>query len=123
MRILLMFLLACFILGCTSNPKMVSYREQIQPILNERCVNCHGTALASARIDVSSFEALMASRTVSGKKPLVVPERPAESWLYILAATDQPHFRMPPDSAKLTPTPKHELEMLARWITQGAKNN
>jgi len=117
-------LLACLLAGCgQQGPKPVSYRDQIQPILNERCVRCHGAEIAHGKIVLTSYETLTESRTVSGKKRLVVPENASESWLYILSATNQPHFRMPPDSSSFTPVPKNELELLANWIAQGAKNN
>jgi hypothetical protein len=124
MRLVAIVLLACLIPGCgQKGPKPVSFHDEIQPILNDRCVKCHGTTTAEGNIVLTSYENLMGSRTVSGKKPLVVSEKPAESWLYILSATNQPHFRMPPDTSKLTPLPQKELELMARWITQGAKNN
>jgi len=117
-------LLVCFIVGCgQKSPKPVSFREDIQPILANRCVKCHGTGIAEGNIVLTSYETLMASRTISGKKPLVISEKPGESWLYILSATNQPHFRMPPDTTNLTPLPQQELELISRWITQGAKNN
>jgi len=123
MGIRAMLLLTCVLFGCGQSPKAVSFHEGIQPILNSHCVRCHGTEVARGNIVLTSYDLLMASRTVSGREPLVVPEKPAESWLYTLSATSQPHFRMPPDTAHLTPLPQEELELLARWIKQGAKNN
>ncbi len=123
MRLIALVLLGCCVLGCSKNPKAVSFRENIQPILNERCVKCHSTEVAGGKINLTSYDALMESRTVRGKKPLVIPEKVGESWLYILSATTQPHFRMPPDTTALPPLPKEELGLIARWISQGAKNN
>ena len=124
MRILAVLSLVCFLYGCgQKGSKLVSFREEIQPIVNNRCVKCHGSEQASGKVVLTSFENLMSSRTVYGKKPLVASGNPSESWLYILCATDQPHFRMPPDTSHLTPLPKKELELLARWIVQGAPNN
>ncbi len=65
----------------------------------------------------------MSSHTVSGKEPLVVPGNPYQSRLYILCETNQPHFRMPPDTSSVTPLPAAELDMLRHWITEGAKDN
>jgi len=121
MRSLILILLSCLIAGC--GQKVVSYHNDIQPILDKRCVQCHGTETAQGKIALTSFDHLMNSRTVKGKNALVVPSNPAESWLYTLAATDQPHFRMPPDTSKFTPLPKEEIDLIGRWIMQGAKDN
>ncbi len=124
MRSFAVLALSVLLFGCgQKGPKPASFQTDIQPILNSRCVPCHGTAVAQGGILLASYENVMSARTVKGKRPLVVPGSPAESWLYTLSATDQPHFRMPPDSVNMTPLPKNELEVLARWITQGAKNN
>jgi hypothetical protein len=123
-RVPRILLLACIVVGCgQKGPQPVSFREQIQPILNDRCVRCHGTEKPLGKIVLTSYENLMSSRTVPGKKPLVIPGKASESWLYILCATNQPHFRMPPDTSSVTPLPKKELEVLAKWIMQGAKKD
>ncbi len=124
MRLFLMMFLASLLTGCgTKEPDPVSYRDQIQPILNARCLSCHGTEKAEGTIMLTSYETLMGSRILPGKKPLVIPGDYVKSWLYILCATDQEHYRMPPDSADLTLLPKTELALIAEWINQGAKDN
>jgi len=114
-------MLFILIAGCGKKP--VSYREQIQPILNSRCTQCHGTEITRGKINVASYASFMSSRTVSGKEPLVVPGSPYQSRLYILCETNQPHFRMPPDTSSITPLPAAELDQLRHWITEGAKDN
>jgi uncharacterized membrane protein len=124
MRVFSLLLLSCLVLGCgQKGSKPVSYRDDIQPVLNNRCVRCHGSENAQGNIVLTSYQNLMSSHTVKGKDPLVVPTKVSESWLYTLSATSQPHFRMPPDTSNLTPLPKNELELIARWIMQGAKEN
>jgi len=120
---LLLVLCSALLLGCGKKEQPVSFREQVQPILQSRCVSCHGGENPAAHITLTSYETVMASRTVKGKKPLVVPENLPESWLYVLAGTDQPHFRMPPDTSRATALPRAEVETLGKWIMQGAKNN
>jgi hypothetical protein len=108
--------------GCGKKP--VSFKEQIQPILNARCTQCHGTDIHRGRIAMASYASFMNSHTVSGKEPLVIPGSPYQSRLYILCETNQPHFRMPPDTSKtVTPLPPAELELLRHWIAEGAKDN
>jgi predicted CXXCH cytochrome family protein len=122
MRLLGVLLLGVFVVGC-GDQKPVSFREDVQPILQKKCVSCHNEANAAGKIVLTSYDAVMKARTHKGKKPLVVVGNVPESWLYILAGTDQPHFRMPPDTSKITPLPTEELQALSKWIVQGAKNN
>ncbi len=121
MRILSILFLASILIGCVRKP--VSYRDQIQPILNTRCTKCHETETRRMKVILTSYENFMNSRTVSGKEPLVVPGSPKESRLYILCATSQAHFRMPPDTSNVTPLPTEELDLLRKWISQGSQNN
>lgn len=124
MRLLCALLLGLLFFSCGKKDQQpVSFREQIQPILQSRCVKCHGDENAAGKIVLTSYKAVVNSRTLKGKKPLVVSENLSESWLYILSGTDQPHFRMPPDTSHITPLPADELQILGRWIMQGAKDN
>ena len=119
------FLLLVFVFfaGCQKE-QSVSYQKQIQPILNAHCVGCHAGEQPRGKIDLTSYANLMTTRAkVSAKQPLVVPGSPAESRLYVLCATSQAHFRMPPDTSNVTPLPPEELRTLMRWITQGAQEN
>jgi uncharacterized membrane protein len=123
-RVLAALVIGLLFLGCgRKDQKPVSFREQVQPILQNRCVHCHSEEPAAGRIVLTSYDAVMNSHTVKGKKPLVVPGNLSESWLYILSGTDQPHFRMPPDTSRVTPLPKEEVQLIGMWIVEGAKNN
>jgi hypothetical protein len=124
MRLPILILVAALLAGCgKKTPEPVSYQQQIQPVLNTRCVSCHGDQNAAAKIILTSYDNLMKSRIMPGKKPLVIPNDHLKSWLYILCSTDQPHYRMPPDTLNQTLLPRQELELIANWIAQGAKNN
>ena len=124
MRLLRALFIVLLFASCgRKDQTLVSFREQIQPILKSRCVQCHGEENAVGKIVLTSYEAVMNSRTVKGKRPLVVSGNLTESWLYVLSGTDQPHFRMPPDTSHITSLPKDEVQVLGGWILQGAKNN
>jgi hypothetical protein len=106
-------------MGCS---KDISYREQIQPILNQHCVACHNVDQPSGKIVLVSYDSLMHART-KAKVLLVTPGDPKVSRLYILSATDQPHFQMPPDTSSFKRVSNDDLELIWKWIWQGAKNN
>ena len=81
--------LACVVSACGGpGSRTVSFREQIQPIFAAHCSACHGTEKPRGQIVLASYESLMASRSVSGRAPLVSPGSPNESLLYILCATN-----------------------------------
>jgi hypothetical protein len=121
MRTLGIILLVLFLTGCSKKP--VSYRDDIQPILNDRCITCHGPEKAAGKVVLTSYENLMGSRPTGWKKPIVIAGNPSESWLYLRSGTNQPHFRMPPDSSTFAPLSEKEVELIGKWISQGAKNN
>jgi hypothetical protein len=124
MRFLVLCIVTGLLSGCGQKPvKLISFHEQIQPILNSQCVKCHGGEVTRGKIVLTSYESLMKSRTVPGKKPLVAAPEPAKSWLYIVCATNQPHYRMPPDTSTVVALPKEQLQLLAKWIEEGAKEN
>lgn len=109
--------------GCGIGQKPVSFRDQIQPIFQAHCVQCHGDESPRGRISLTSYASLTSSHTVSGKAPLTVAGQPDQSRLYILCATDQKQFRMPPDTSSVAPLTPAEIELVGKWIMQGAKDN
>jgi uncharacterized membrane protein len=124
MRLLIAVVIAAALIGCGGKKaEPVSYSAKIQPILNQRCVSCHGADRAEGNILLTSYDAMMASRISPGKKPLVIPGDFMKSWLYILSTTNQAHYRMPPDTASQGLLPKEEAMLIAEWIAQGAVNN
>jgi hypothetical protein len=121
MRSVLILLVAFLLAGC--GKKEVSYREKIQPILTARCVPCHGPNLAYDKVLLSSYQEVMNSKARSGKQPIVTPGNLEESRLYVLCATLQKQFRMPPDTSHNIPLPNEDLVLISKWIMQGAKDN
>ncbi len=122
MRPAFMILIALVFVSCAK--KDVSYRDQIQPILTQRCVPCHGPNLSYDKILLGSYQELMNSKTRSGKQPLVTPGNLEESRLYVLCSTLQKQFRMPPDTSHtFLPLPNEDLVLLSKWIQQGARDN
>ncbi|MBF0124307.1 MAG: hypothetical protein HQL60_03085 [Magnetococcales bacterium] len=97
----------------------VSYKDDIQPIIQIRCLECHqvgGDGLAYSGLDLSSYEGL-----IKGTKhgPVVTPGDALSSNLNVLIE-GRAGIRMPHNRRSLT---KCEQEMLRNWVNQGAKNN
>ncbi|MGD8456456.1 MAG: hypothetical protein PVF83_08735 [Anaerolineales bacterium] len=91
----------------------VSFANQVLPIFNSRCAQCHGGDRTFVGLDVLSFAALMSG---SENGPVVVPGDADASLLVTLVANGQ----MPKAGAKLTPD---QLQLIADWINQGALDN
>ncbi len=94
----------------------VRFGEQVAPILVRRCVGCHGPKLASAHFRLDTFARLMAESD-AGKS--IEPGKPDESLFLDLIVQADPKGRMPKDD---DPLPKGEIEVLRRWIEQGARS-
>ncbi|MFN3166664.1 MAG: PSD1 and planctomycete cytochrome C domain-containing protein [Phycisphaeraceae bacterium] len=96
----------------------VSYNRHIRPILSDKCFACHGfdrnTREAGLRLDVR--EAAVAERD-SGAA--IVPGDATNSNLYKRITTTRDALRMPPAELH-KPLTADEVELIRRWIDQGA---
>ena len=105
------FCLTASALGAAGTP--VSFSKDIKPILEARCLKCHGGATQLAKLDLRSRSAALKG---GEKGPSIVPGKPELSPLYKRAAeTEKP--AMPMDG-KLSAA---EADFLKRWIEQDAK--
>ena len=101
--------------------EQVSYKLDVQPILQSRCSSCHqpgGEGYQASGLDLTSYEGLMKG-TKHG--PIVVPGDPLTSNLMVLVeGRADPKVRMPHGQRPLL---KQQTEILRLWVKQGAKNN
>ena len=104
--------------GCVLNrdvsAQQVQFNRDIRPILSENCLLCHGPDAnhrkAELRLDVAE----------SATKSVIVPGKPEASDVMARMLSVDPEQKMPPpDSGKSLTTA--DIEMLSRWIAQGAK--
>lgn len=94
-------------------PGAISFAADILPILESRCVNCHGGNKTEKGLDLKSYEALMNG---SEKGPVLVAGDAANSPLATLISNG----KMPKRGPKLTP---EQIELIIAWINAGALNN
>jgi uncharacterized membrane protein len=99
--------------GGGSSAASVSFSKDVQPILQSRCINCHGGARTQRGLDMSSYASLMAG-SVNGA--VVVPGNPSGS-LIIQMVTQG---KMPKNGPGLTPS---QIQILTQWVQLGAPNN
>ena len=70
----------------------VSFVKDIKPILETRCLKCHGGTMQAAKLDLRSREAAFKG---SEKGPVIVAHKPEESSLYKkIAGVEKPLMPM-----------------------------
>ncbi len=90
----------------------VSFVKDIKPILETRCLKCHGGTMQAAKLDLRSREAALKG---SEKGPVLVVHKPDESTLYKkIAGIEKP---LMPMDGKL---PDPQIAAIRQWIEQGA---
>jgi hypothetical protein len=98
----------------------VSYSREISEFLAERCVGCHGEALAEKGLNLESVAAM---RKGGKGGPALVPGKAAESLVFTLAAGRAEPAMPPRDEPQNRPLTPQELGLLERWIDEGAKDD
>lgn len=91
----------------------VSYSRQVAPILQARCVECHGATTKEAGLSVATYQDLMKG---SQYGTVIEAGDPAGSLLLEMIAAGE----MPQDAP---PMPAEEIAILRAWIAAGAQNN
>jgi Protein of unknown function (DUF1553)/Protein of unknown function (DUF1549)/Planctomycete cytochrome C len=101
-----------FTLTLSGAQESVSFTKDIQPIIQNSCLKCHGEALQLSKLDLSTRDAAMKG---GEKGAAIVPGKSEESRLYRrVAGLERP--AMPMDG-KLTSS---EISAIKAWIDQGA---
>ncbi len=94
----------------------VSFINDVAPILKEKCFGCHGAKNPKGKLDMTKYASFRKGGT---KDDPIVPGHPDDSYLITaLTATDKK--RMPPKESG-APLPQNQIELIERWIEQGAK--
>ena len=97
----------------------VDFNRDIRPILSENCLSCHGPDAnkrhAGLRLDISDQSMWKGE---SGEIAIVPGSPDTSEMVHRILSTDAEVLMPPPMSGKkLTP---QQIEMLQRWITEGA---
>jgi hypothetical protein len=99
----------------------LSYKEDVFPIIEIRCLECHkpgGVGYETSGLDLRTYEGLMKG-TKHG--PMVLPRRATESNLIaVIDGRTSPELRMPHNRKRMS---KCERLIFRFWINQGARNN
>jgi hypothetical protein len=96
--------------------KKLTYQDNVQPILREKCFACHDSDKMKGGLDMTSYAKLMEG---GGSGAVVKPGDGDGSRLF-LTISHKVQPAMPPKSDKL---PQAALDTVKSWIDQGALEN
>jgi uncharacterized membrane protein len=91
----------------------VSFANDVLPLIQSRCIGCHGGDRTEEGLDMNTHASLMAG---SDNGHVIVPGDAANSLLVEMVATQ----KMPKRGPKLTPP---QVQLLTDWVNQGALDN
>src|SRR5581483_3236604 len=96
----------------------VEYNRDIRPILSDRCYTCHGpdTAQRKSKLRLDTEEGAKADL---GGHFGIVPGDPAKSEI-IRRISSNDARRMPPAWAGAAKLSDHDIDLLTRWVAEGA---
>ncbi len=94
----------------------VSFINDVAPILKENCLACHDSKKRKGKLDMTTFESF---RKGGATDAPVVDGKPDESYILTLLTADDAS-RMPPKESG-DALPKEKIEVIRRWIQEGAK--
>ena len=121
------FALIAVLSGCE---RTVSYSGDVQPIFKASCIECHDKSAEGYA--VSGFSLGDYDSVMKGTKygPVIIANSSISSTLYlVIASKTSPEIHMPPhhDNAlaegRGRPLSEQQIEIIQRWIDQGAQNN
>jgi hypothetical protein len=102
------------IAACQSR-QSVDFNTQIKPIINKKCISCHGGVKQSAGFSLL-FQQEALGNTDEGT-PAIIPGNANKSRIIQRFHENDPQLRMPFENPPLS---KEEIDLFTKWINQGA---
>src|SRR5208337_2965280 len=102
--------------------KEVSFKTDVRSILDDYCMGCHkpgGKGYEKSGLDMRTYESLMKGTKFG---PVITPGSSLTSTLNVLVSGHaDPAITMP--FGIKGGLPKDKVDLLNKWVNQGAKNN
>lgn len=112
------------IVGCT---RQVSFKNDIYPIFQERCMGCHepgSQGYVASGFSVATYQSLMKGTKFG---PVIVPgSSPNSNLLRLVKHEADPSIAMPKSVMPGMPSQllePEQIKLIETWINQGAKDN
>ncbi len=120
--IILAFLVSIATASCHKEEKMVSYSQNVKPIIDKYCIECHlpgGEGYVASGFNTENYDHLMAG-TRNG--PMIIAgDSLGSNMLVLMEGRADPSIKMP--HGKPVGATQEELDTIRLWIDQGAQNN
>ena len=101
-------------------PSRISFNRDIRPILSDNCFACHGpdsgNRQAGLRLDIAE----QATGELESGSRAIVPEDVDLSEMVARIVSTDPDVVMPPPDAKIGRLTDEQVDLVKRWIAQGA---
>ena len=104
---------------CVGAAEAVSFANDIQPMLEQSCLPCHNATKSEGGLILETPKTILEG---GDNGPAIVLKQGLKSLMYETAArTKKPYMPPEPNKAKAPHLNQKQLELLRRWIDQGAK--
>lgn len=100
----------------TDETERVDFTREVLPILERSCFPCHGPEMSP--LSMAGFRVDLQEHAVGQGK--IVPGDPDESLLIKRLITEQDSKRMPPLKSDNPQLSAEQIDLLRRWIKEGA---
>ncbi len=115
--VITLVLLAVVVIGIRFLGKeKVDFNTEVKPLLNKKCISCHGGVKKEGGFSVLFREEAM--DTTDSGIPAIIPGKPDESEMIRRLVSTDPEERMPYNHDPLS---DEEINLLKRWIKEGAQ--
>lgn len=108
--------------------EQVSFSKAIAPIFRVQCATCHMTGSEPGSMKLypsAAHQSLVGVASASSPLPRVAPGEPKQS--YLLHKLQGTHLNVGGEGVQMPfaqpPLSEDNLQLIRRWIEQGAKNN
>ncbi len=97
----------------------VEFNRDIRPILSDHCYTCHGPDQSNRKTKLR-FDTEAGAKQNLGGRFAIVPGDPAHSEMLQRISAGNSPTRMPPAYAGAAALSDHDIDLIRRWIAQGA---
>ncbi|QDV17473.1 Planctomycete cytochrome C [Gimesia panareensis] len=108
----------CLIIRPVLGETPIQFNRDIRPILSDKCFACHGPDEKTREADLRLDDRDSALRDLGGTRAIVVGKADESELIHRITATDESLLMPPAEHGK--PLSKAEIELLRKWINQGA---